>query len=116
MRLNCILIHMPKLESGASSTWYHPTIVTKMGKRLTDRRNPEDSTQVEDLELLTILTGSRAFAREFLQVNGSASKLTELESPRDLLRYPSATSGVIARAWMALEFAARLMNREVVAS
>jgi hypothetical protein len=102
---------MPDLEKTSSRPWYHATLVTKLGKRLTNRRHPADSSQIEDLDVLTVISGSRSFAREFMESNGSADKLAALDSPRDLLKYPSATEGVIARVWLALELTARLVNK-----
>ena len=107
---------MPSIEKNVSKPWYHPTIVTKTGKQLVNAKLPRESSDLTELELLTLVSGSKAFAREFLETNKSILELTELEKPRELLVFPSATSGVIARVWAALELFARVQESQVIAS
>jgi hypothetical protein len=116
MQLYSILIHMPNLEQTAPKPWYHPTIVTKTGKKLLNRNEPKKSKELTELELLTLISGSRKFAREFLENKKSILELTELDKPRELLVFPSATDGVVARVWAALELLARVKESQILSS
>jgi hypothetical protein len=116
MQLFGILIHMPNLEKTSKKPWYHATIVTKEGKNLLHKKAPKDSTEFTELDLLVLVSGSRAFSKEFLESNKSILELKELDKPRELLVYPSATDGVVARVWAALELCARLNESSVLPS
>ena len=71
---------------------------------------PDFSGELSDLEVIEVVSGSRVFAREFLEHEkfGSAGALAGIRSPRDLLVLPSCKPAIVSRVVCGYEWAARI--------
>lgn len=81
-----------------------------LGRKLTRRAAPLDSSKLSDLELVEAISGSKNFAREFIASGKGLSWLTNLETPHELRVFPAATDAVISKLWLSLELTARLSS------
>lgn len=101
------------MQNKASKSWYGESQTTKLGKQLVKGVQPVSSNELSDLELLTSVTRSPRFAKQFLEQK-QLEDLLKLNSPRELLLYPAATPAVISRAWLLIEFYARMSEKNAL--
>lgn len=85
---------------------------TRRGSKYIRRSDPLKSEELSDFELLEAISGSRKFAREFIELRGSYVALFELSDARELLVFPTATETVIDRVWSHLEGVSRCIKSQ----
>lgn len=104
------MTRMADSVSNSSRFAYPPSLATMLGRKLTRRDDPLDSSGLSDADLLEAITASKPFAREFVASGLGLAWLTTLERPHELRRFPNATDAVISKLWLALELTARLTS------
>lgn len=81
----------------------------RVGRSLLASRNKRSSEELDDLEVLTVISGSAKFAQEFCAEFGGVGGLRKVRSPHDLLRLPSATPSIVGKVYSAYEVSARII-------
>ena len=92
------------------SVRYPESKPVRVGRSLLASRNKRSSEDLDDLEVLEVLSGSKKFAAEFCEEFGGVSGLSRVRSPHDLLKLPSANAAIVGKVYSAYEVVARMIT------